>query len=317
MKYFFTTLLHVDLFDFNGEYLEIMPGIKITDDSSKLDNFINSDIKHLLGGIEYQHLLNSKAVLFYEYEDEDIEKHFPEYTNLDLLGLFLLWINDFLKNSWILKDNAIVCDNAYLVDGTEKENAECSSQRLNYIHSLSEGGISTTKFSINEIKKVIEIHEKFESYLSEKDSLSINFSMAKKYSRIGRFSFFIKYARESKNLGHKILNYCSAFETLFSTDSTEISHKIGERTAFFLSNEHDKLKTYKLIKKAYTVRSKLTHGANIDNRLIEELPCISKEIDEILRTVMNKIISSDEIMSLFESNNEVLNNYFNELLFNK
>ncbi|WP_438969548.1 hypothetical protein [Nonlabens sp.] len=202
-----------------------------------------------------------------------------------------------------------------MIDEPKKENAECSSQRLNYIHSLSEGGIDKIKFSINEIKQVMEIHEKIESYLADNKSMSITFSMVKNYSRIGRFSFFVKYARESRNLGHKILNYCSALETLFSTDNTEISHKIGERIAYFLSKEFTKLDTYKIIKKAYTVRSKLTHGANIDNKLIEELPDISKEIDTILRTIMNKIITDEKLISVFESNNQLLNNYFNELLF--
>jgi len=292
-----------------------MPGIKITNDSKKLDIILNRDIKDLIGAIEYNHISNSKAILFFEYEDEDIKEHFSEFKHLELLSLILHWIDDFLKNTWVLKDNAIIIDNAYLIDNPEIENAECSSLRLNYINTLSEGGIETTKISEKEIKKIKIIHEKIESYLHKKDSSSLEFSMAKNYSRIGRFSFFIQYARESKNLGHKILNYCSAFETLFSTDNTEISHKIGERTAFFLAEKYDKTETYSLIKKAYIVRSKLTHGANISNKLIDELPEISKKIDSILRVIMNKIIFDKNMILLFESNNENLNNYFNKLLF--
>lgn len=315
MKYFFATLLHIELLDFEDKCLEIMPGLKLTADASKLNDFLNPDIKELIGGIEYNHIINSKAILFFEYEDEDIEEHFSKFTNLELLDLILHWIDDFLKNSWILKDNAVVCDNAYLIDEPKKDNAECSSQRLNYIHTLSEGGIDKITFSINEMKQVMEVHEKIESYLADNKSMSTTFSMRKNYSRIGRFSFFIKYARESRNLGHKILNYCSALETLFSTDNTEISHKIGERIAYFLSEEFTKIDTYKIIKKAYTIRSKLTHGANIDNKLIEELYDISKEIDNILRTIMNKIIADEKLILIFESNNQLLNNYFNELLF--
>jgi hypothetical protein len=315
MKYFFATLLHIDLLDFEKECLEIMPGLILTNDSSKLDEFLNEDIKALIGGIEYTHITNSKAILYFEYEEEDIEKHYSDFNNLQLLNLILLWVDDFLKNSWVLKDNSVVCDNAYLIDGPEKENAECSSQRLNYTHTLSEGGIDKTTFSKTEIKKVMEMHEKIESYLADNKSMSMSFSMAKNYSRIGRFSFFVKYARESRNLGHKILNYCSALETLFSTDNTEISHKIGERIAYFLTGDYKKIDTYKAIKKAYTVRSKLTHGANIDNKSIEELPDLSKEIDDILRTIMNKIMMDEQLISIFESNNQLLSNYFNELLF--
>ncbi len=315
MKYFFATLLHLELTDFSQDCLEIMPGLKLTNDSKKLDIILNRDVRDLIGAIEYNHITRSKTILFYEYEDDDIKEHFSEFEHLELLGLILHWIDDFLKNSWILKDNAIVIDNGYLIDSPEIEGAECSSQRLNYIHTLSEGGIDTVKISKKEIKKIKLIHEKVESYLHKKKSSSMKFSMAQNYSRIGRFSFFIKYARESRNLGHKILNYCSALETLFSTDNTEISHKIGERIAFFLSEKQNKLETYKLIKKAYTVRSKLTHGANISNKLINELSEISKEIDNILRLIMNEIIFDEKMILLFESNNENLNSYFNNLLF--
>ncbi|WP_438969549.1 hypothetical protein [Nonlabens sp.] len=97
MKYFFATLLHIELLDFEKECLEIIPGLKLTDDSSKLNGFLNPDIEALIGGIEYNHIKNSEAILFFEYEDEDIEEHFSEFTNLELLGLILYWIDDFLK----------------------------------------------------------------------------------------------------------------------------------------------------------------------------------------------------------------------------
>ncbi len=315
MKYFFTTLRHIELINFEEECFDIMPGIKITNNPDKITSFLNPEIINLIGAIEYQHIIESKAILFYEYEDKDIKEHFSEFSNIKLLELILQWIDDFLKNSWILKDNSIVCDTAYLIDTSDKANAECSSLRLNYIHSLSEGGIDITSFSKEEVKEVMKINYEIDSYLSDKDSNSLKFSMLKNYSRIGRYLFFIKYARESRNLGHKILNYCSALETLLSTDNSEISHKIGERTAFFLSDKFDKITTYRTIKKAYTVRSKLTHGANIDNKLSEEIFDISKNIDEILRMLINKIKSDTKLLALFESNNQVLNEYFNELLF--
>lgn len=315
MKHFFTTLLHIELTDFDEDYLEIMPGINLTNDFNKIKKLFNEDIRLLIGGIEYQHISKSKSILYFEYSNDDIKQHFSDINNLQFLNLILLWTDDFLKSTWLIKDNCISCDTAYLIDDVKLENGECSSQRLNYLHTATTGGIYKTTFSKAEILDTIKIHEKLQDHLISKDSSSLKFSMIKDFSRIGRFMFFIKNGRESRNLGHKLLNYCSALEALFSSDNTEIAHKIGERAAFFMCEERKKIEIFSLVKKAYEIRSKLTHGASIDNKLIEKMPEISFEIDSLLRAIILKIMNNDSLIEIFESNNQILNDYFNELIF--
>jgi hypothetical protein len=137
----------------------------------------------------------------------------------------------------------------------------------------------------------------------------------KNFSRVSRGLLFVNQAREARNLAYKISNYCSALETVFSTDSAELSHKLSERIAYFLQNDFNKLTTFKLIKKAYSVRSKLTHGDTLDHRQIKVLDEISFEIDVILRFSFNKILKDQNLLTIFDSSNNIIDSYFENLLF--
>ncbi|MBN1181717.1 MAG: hypothetical protein JXB49_05470 [Bacteroidales bacterium] len=312
MKYFFTTLRHINLKDFDCEYLELIPGVRISCNQKLKEKILTETFRDTIGILESKYFLDSTTFLYYEYEDnEDI---FDGLSNLQILELILRWVDDILKNSWLYKDNCIVCDTAYLI-GTNKEVFEASSLRLQYIHTRSKGELDSVVFTKKEMIEFIEFHHKIESYLYEKESGSLIFMLEKNFSRIGRALLFVKQAREARNLAYKISNYCAAFETLFTTDNMELSHKLSERTAYFLSNELNKLETYQTIKKAYITRSKLIHGASIDKSKISELPLISSNTDEILRKVLRKILNDKNLTILFDSKNTRIDEYFMKLVF--
>jgi len=316
MKYFFASLLNLEKENLEPIDVEIFPGVRLCSDDSIKEKILTEDIVKHIGMFEYINLKNNGLFLYYEFEKEDIANFNPSSTNIQILHKLLIWTNAFLRNSWIVKDNAIVIDTAYLIDDNSiTENRDLSSLQLQYKHTLADGGIRPIKLSRKELDLMIEIHDKVEMYLHSKDSLLyLKFPIVKNFSLIGRFLFFIKAARESRNLGHKILNYCSSLETLFSTDNTEISHKIGERTAFFLSDEFNKKEVYEIIKKAYAIRSKLVHGSHINNKTIKEAPEISEKLDDILRKIFNLIFFDNEKLELFDSNNSRINDYFIDLI---
>ncbi len=116
-------------------------------------------------------------------------------------------------------------------------------------------------------------------------------------------------------MAYKIANYCAAFETMFTTENMELSHKLAERSAYFVKEEFDKLTTYKQLKKAYGIRSKLTHGASIEKKLVDELPEISIKTDRILRTAFLKIINDEKLIELFDSSNDRIDAFFESLIF--
>lgn len=139
--------------------------------------------------------------------------------------------------------------------------------------------------------------------------------LEKDFSRINRALHFVKQAREARNLAYKISNFCSAFEALFSTDNMELSHKLSERIAFFMKEDLIKVETFKTMKKAYGIRSKLTHGDTLDNKHLDQLPEISTQLDRILRLSINKIIENPDLFEIFESSKNSIDAHFEGLIF--
>jgi hypothetical protein len=144
--------------------------------------------------------------------------------------------------------------------------------------------------------------------------------MERGYTRTGRALEFIGAARESSNLAVKIANYCSALETLFTTDAAELAHKLAERAALFLGDRgHDRRTVFANVKRAYNVRSKTVHGDTLSPKQIEELPVLSVQCDGLLRATLNSILD-DEVLrrQIFDVNaSDPLEDFFLGLLLGK
>lgn len=68
-------------------------------------------------------------------------------------------------------------------------------------------------------------------------------------------------ARSESVLPLKIMNYCSVLECLFTSDNTEVTHKVAERFARFIGKDfEDRKRLFKLVKDTYKIRSKAVHG---------------------------------------------------------
>jgi len=138
-------------------------------------------------------------------------------------------------------------------------------------------------------------------------------------SRIERAMNFLFFARRASFMPMKIAMYIPIFESLFSSETTEISHKVAERCSFYLGgSREDKIKNYDIIKKAYDIRSKLLHGANLtekpshnNHNKIETQIEISTEIDCLTREVLTKVIMEDS--EIFLAND--MSSFYKQLIF--
>lgn len=314
MTYFFANTSNLVLLNSDEEDIEIVPGLRLTNDKKIIASIISEDIIDILGVLEYNNLINCKALLYYKYTDEDL-KVFGTEDQLEILTNILSWIDDFLKNSWLFRDNCVMSDMGYLVTFKKDKHYVASSLRLTYKLSSSNNELFDLSLTDQELRKIIADHDKIENYFFERQSSSMRFMMEKGYSRIARSLIFIKQAREARNLAYKISNFCSAFETIFSTDSSELTYKLSERVSFFLKDERSKIETFKALKSAYSIRSKLTHGDILSPKQINDIYDIAKVTDEILRLALNKIIWDDKLSSIFDSKNEEVDRYFEELIF--
>lgn len=307
MKQFFATIKNLHLTEFDIESFEFMPGLNISKSLKIKESILTEKNRAIIGIIETFFFENNNC--FFHLEFEDNEQAFVGSSDIEILQLLLNWIDEVLKNSWLIKDNCIIIDTAYLIS-----ELNASSLRLEYQLTNSRGIVQEVTFSKDEIKGFERYHDRIENYLFGKDSGTLKFMLNKNFSRIGRTLLFIKQAREARNLAYKISNYCSALETLFSTDSSELSHKLSERIAFFLFPEFKKIETFKIMKKAYLVRSKLTHGASLEQKQIDLLGDLSENIDSMLRFILNKIMRDENLVLVFDSDNTKVDIYFEELI---
>jgi len=315
MKQFITTLKYIELEEFKEEYIELIPGVKISNNVKLKNKILTQESILIMGIIESEFIRDSNAFLIYEYDND--EEIFKGHSNLQILERILSWIDDIQKNLWLIRDNCVCCDTAYLIHSENEIPREASMSRLQYQFNKSTGDLESTKFSKNDLLEFAKYHDDIETHFHSKESNSSNFMLQKNFSRINRGLIFVKQAREARNLAYKVSNYCSAFETLFSTDNAELSHKLSERISFFLKEDFNKLDTFKTIKKAYGIRSKLTHGDTLDIKQIETLGELSYKIDEILRVCFNKILRESPLTKMFESPKNVIDSYFDEIIFSQ
>lgn len=231
-----------------------------------------------------------KIFIFIEYEKVN-------YNGYNGVFIELLPTNNFYNNS-----------KYDLVDFTTLDNNKL--KELDKVASLKREICKKNDFrnQITERKK-----DNFSEYIN---SGSLLFNPYNSQDRISRGFNFIHNARTSNILPERITNYISFFECLFSDSAPEISHRVSERVALYLSNKFDeRIIIYNKLKEAYGVRSKFIHGDNLNKKLDKKtlLIEISSLLDNYARIILNKILNGD--YTIFNKNNEDLTSFFNELIF--
>ena len=290
----------------------IMPGLFFRTDVKAILGRFGAGFPNAVGALEHESLLRTKVVAFGECPKESM----PEMQPQQFIQIIYLWLRPFLRSLWLIKDHSINVGNSFAIGGLETPNMAISSNYMTDRFSRVGCDISPTIFSADEISEAIRIHIRLETYLYAKNSGDIHFMMDKTFSRIGRAIQFVQAARSSPNAAFRVAHYCSAFETLFSTDLNEISHRLSERVAYFsATNVINKRDIYRKLKRAYNIRSKVTHGDVLSPKQIEELPLVSADCDAILRQCLKKIILDDRYTAVFDSKNEDLEEFFFQLLF--
>jgi hypothetical protein len=293
---------------------ELIPGVHITNDPAVKARLLTSDFATFAGLIEFSHLHSASNIVFCEFSGPDMQGLPPD----GFLLVILVWIEGLFESAWLVKDHAMRCDGAYLKSPKGEGKGSWSSNFLMAGTSFAGGEVKQVEMSLDELRLWSEKQEQVWSYLAETHSMNLRFMMEKGYTRSGRALRFVSAARSARDLAFKIAHFCSALETLFSTETAELSHKLSERAAFFLSARgYDRLAVFRGMKKAYVVRSKLVHGDTLSVRQIEELPSIAVQLDGYLRTILNAIFQSDELKQVFDVHSEGVDEYFTQLIFGK
>lgn len=315
MKFRFITILHnLELENINEKDINIFDNAYI---STVKDETLSTNLLYNTLGV---HSINEFDNKLYFYINGNLP-HIVNKEQMDEIGnqynfSFLRKAQWFVEQLWRIKDNNIYIRDGFLVAfENEIEDGFTYKSSLSEIYTKANNDRHPTMYSKEELLEAIEdlISPKISDF--NKDSFggkypsADHFFKSNKTPRMTRAYYFILAARSNNALPMKIVMYCTALECFFTTGRGEITHKIAERVAVHLgTSKESKINLFKLIKKAYGVRSTLVHGSLLKENK-DELEAITIQLDEILRSL---IIEESEV---FAKKDNELETYFNELLF--
>ncbi|MGD0918152.1 MAG: hypothetical protein ABSB22_17005 [Thermodesulfobacteriota bacterium] len=306
---FITNVEHLKILSNLGDGEKIGDKLRITNDRLFIQKLITPSFHTLAGDLE-THFLNTTGAVAYSIEES---QPFPsdEAANSFLVER-LMEVRTFLQMLWLVKDNSVNVDLGYLEHPYKSSVATKTNVTRNsiaHIFSNSQGEVLATEFSRDELRKARHLFREFSGGSKVKFQIAIDEGL----SRFERAFYFMQAARASSDLGVKIANYCICFETLFSTDVQELSHKLGERIACFLEKDvPNRLSLFQTIKKAYAVRSKIVHGSKGSPKAAASIKESSVSCDGIVRRILLQIIEEPSFQKyFFESpSNKDLEDYF-------
>lgn len=254
----------------------------------------------------------------------------------------LHYVNDFLFYLWFVKDNCVAGDYIYGVRDEPNSDGYCGIIIDQRNISMCNGDANYySKFNLDELGYaygILEASKKIHRKSLEKEEFNIRKEQYDRgsvvmmpklkyvnFHRIERALFFLSNARSSQNILHKIATYINTIECLFSTERDNVNYKISQRVALYAGNDYEERQwIMKFIKEAYDIRSAYVHGSAItkserkgkdrDNPAFgeENIYYISKELDNLLRTILTKVIMNDSLVFLDDNK---LVKMFNQFIY--
>jgi len=294
---FVANVEHLKILSDLGHGEKIADKILITNDRLFIENLLTPLFNKLAGDLEAHYLETAGAVAYSIEESESFAD--DEAANSFLLKR-LAEVRIFLLMLWLVKDNSVNVDLGYLehpYKSTKPGRTNVTRNSFSQVFSTARGDVLTTEFTREELRRAR--HLRRDSKWSHE--LKPQVATEERFTRFDRACYFLQAARASSDLGVKIANYCICFETLFSTDAQELSHKLGERIACFLEEDApNRIGVFHAIKRAYAIRSRVVHGSKGSSKLSEQLKEVSVSCDNILRRILVRILEESSLLRYFQ-----------------
>lgn len=206
---------------------------------------------------------------------------------------FLRVIQDYVERLWFLEDNSVYIRDGFLYTYKDRiSDGYTFKASLSSIFSKANGVIEPSVFSLESLMSLSSdmfvinpenITPEIENY---KDATQDHFWKKNKVERKLRAWGYILLSRSQSQTPLKMMLYTMALESLLGTSTTELSHRLAERSAIMLGTTlEERTELYTTIKKSYDNRSTIAHGD-----LLKEDPNFSErvvKIDGYLRKLMS------------------------------
>ena len=290
----------------------------LTNDKKLISGLFSEYFARLVGEIEYHAIKEAPAVIYSIVDHKQIisdDNSMPDFLkrNLELIQTFLMCL-------WLIKDNSVNFDLGFLEHPYRaKMIARISSNSRTTRFQTAMGETRSVTFSESEIRLARDLFNKlFKLDLSSSHTLEKEEVYKDDTSRIERAFYFSQAARGSSDLGIKVANYVTCFESLFCSDSAEIAHKLSERVTIlnFIDTE-ERISSYRKMKRAYSLRSKVVHGDKLSNKLIGELEELSIFCDNLLRKTFHKILTTKGLPEIFSGDKDKFEDFMLKSVFER
>lgn len=294
-----------------GSY-ELISGVNLLVGDKFKNKYVNEEFREAVGLIEYKHFLDADHLVVGEF-DGDFSGHHP--ASNELLIMWLVWVDWLLQDSWLIKDNSLVCEAAFCRVENNKRVGWSSNGLFTKVYSARGEDQGIALFEEKDLYKWNELCDQVRSRFYQKNVSVLSRTSSKEYTRFSRFIYFISVSRRSSDPAMKISQNCSALESIFSTDVTELSHRLSERVALFLESAgYNPEELYQKMKKCYGIRSQITHGSYVKLDY-KDLMALSVWMLDVLRDIAFKLLSDEKIYETLTGSNEMIETYFRGLLF--
>ena len=299
-----------------GSGWTIAADLKLSSSETLAKKLVNPQFIRSIGQIETKEILSGKPFLF-AIADYPLEDTSPE-AQMSLLNARLQIALTFGTMLWLIKDNSINFDRAFLQYpyGTIGASPRVSINSWTARFSKADGITGITEFSKEELQVAISMYNSLYVSTSSSDiSPGLTPGTAGVVDRLPRALYFLQGARAMGDLPHKVANYCTSFEALVSTSSTELAHQVSERVAVLIGNDsNDAMEVYGNLKKAYNTRSKLVHGDRL-NAAKDQFLNGSVNCDGYLRRLILLLLTQEGLARALEQRPEKVNEFFLNRLF--
>jgi hypothetical protein len=262
----------------------------ISSDPAHISRLLMPHVRSVIGDIEASSLTAGRPVALRIVDGEYSESSAHKALTTWLQGLAM-----FLHTLWYVRDHSADLEMGYLVSGFKTDRAFTTRSFVgDTVTTTAEGETNPITLSRDDFRQARDI---FVEFLDQRRALLKQADL----NRLQRAFYFIQAARVSHRPALKIASYCTALEAMLSTDTSELSHKLGERVAWLVTTSAtDRMKTFQRVKQAYGIRSKVVHGSGGwgDHSMLVET---SSFLDTTLRTLFQRIQRSPALFQIFSS----------------
>jgi len=290
-------LLHIRVSDSLGRGERLGEDIFLTNDAETIKKLITPTMLRAFGGLEMVALAEAGIAAYRLAElPGPPSREGAERAVLE----FLLDLRKFQVALWLVCDNAASIERAFLEWPHRGRNPIASTNDWDALCTTASGTRDIATFTREEFRTARKLH----GTLWAKEDVG-QFRAGEPTEptskRFSRALYFLQGARRSAALSIKVAEFCSAFEALLSTDSSELSHKLAERLAWIVAPSPDaRFALFRRLKTAYSIRSTAVHGATLTQKKIEaELQAAARDCDDLLRQLFLKIGERPDLRRLY------------------